>query len=279
MSSTDPSSTETPPTDRLAATRRLWTLGDYASVGELWAAAGATLVDRLSVADLNVLDVATGTGGTALAAATGGAARVVGLDATPSLLAEAGRRCTAAGLDVDWQEGDMETLPFPDHAFHRVLSSFGAMFAVDQAGLAAELVRVCRPGGRIGLTAWTDDSVFSRMTEALMKHLPPPPPGAPQWRQWGHPDELERIFADLPVQITVERSAVACFLASADAAVARFETESGPIMTAKEALDTTGGWEAARADLVEVFRAAGHPEVGKVRFDLGYARAIIDIAN
>jgi SAM-dependent methyltransferase len=273
MSSTEPSST-----DRLAATRRLWTLGDYASMGELWAAAGATLVDRLGVADLDVLDVATGTGGTALAAA-GGAARVVGLDATPSLLAEAGRRCTASGLDVDWEEGDMETLPFPDRSFDRVLSSFGAMFAVDQAGLAAELVRVCRPGGRIGLTAWTDDSVFSRMTEALMNHLPPPPPGAPQWRQWGRHDELERIFADLPVQITVERSAVACFLASADAAVARFETESGPIMTAKEALDSTGGWEAARADLVEVFRAAGHPEVGKVRFDLGYARAIIDIAN
>ena len=131
--------------DRLDATRRMWSSGDYASVGDLFAGAGATLVEAVGVAGLEVLDVATGTGNTALAAARAGAKKVVGVDLTPALLAEASRRSAAAGFSVEWKEGDMEALSAPDASFDRVLSSFGAMFASDQGAMAAELVRCADP--------------------------------------------------------------------------------------------------------------------------------------
>ncbi|MBA3955635.1 MAG: class I SAM-dependent methyltransferase, partial [Acidimicrobiia bacterium] len=184
--------------DRLDATRRMWSSGDYASVGDLFAGAGATLVEAVGVAGLEVLDVATGTGNTALAAARAGAKRVVGVDLTPALLAEASRRSAAAGFSVEWKEGDMEALSAPDAGFDRVLSSFGAMFASDQGAMAAELVRVCRPGGRVGLTAWALDGLFDRMTTVLVSHLPAPPPPAPSPRDWASHASLERICTGLP---------------------------------------------------------------------------------
>lgn len=103
--------------DRLESTREMWTSGDYAVAGDLFVAAGAALVERVGVAGLDVLDVATGTGNTALAAARAGAARVVGVDATPALLAQAARRSAAAGFDVEWREGDMEALALADASF------------------------------------------------------------------------------------------------------------------------------------------------------------------
>jgi SAM-dependent methyltransferase len=166
--------------DRLETTRRMWSTGDYASVGDMFAEAGATLVECAGVAGLEVLDVATGTGNTARAAARAGAARVVGIDATPHLLEEAARRSVQSGLDVEWREGDMEALSVDDASFDRVLSSFGAIFAADQHQTAAELVRVCRPGGRIGLTAWAHGSLFDRMTAVLASRFPTPSPATPR---------------------------------------------------------------------------------------------------
>ncbi|MBW3610907.1 MAG: class I SAM-dependent methyltransferase [Actinobacteria bacterium] len=138
-------------------------------MGALFAAAGATLVEHIGVAGLDVLDVATGTGNTARAAARAGARRVVGVDATPALLAEATRRSVADGTEIEWQEGDMEDLALADASFDRVLSSFGAMFATDQHHMAAELERVCRPGGRVGLTAWAVVSARFPSPEAAVE--------------------------------------------------------------------------------------------------------------
>lgn len=201
-----PPPTERP--DRLESIRQLWSSGDYASVGDLFAKAGASLIERVGVAGLEVLDVATGTGNAARAAVRAGAARVVGIDATPHLLAEAARRSAETGLDVEWQEGDMEALSVADASFDRVVSSFGAMFAADQQRTAAELVRVCRPGGRVGVSAWAADSLFDRMTTVLTGYLPAPPPPGPSFRNWASRSVLKRIFAGLPVQMSLEERSV-----------------------------------------------------------------------
>ncbi|MDQ3537213.1 MAG: class I SAM-dependent methyltransferase [Actinomycetota bacterium] len=136
--------------ERRAAARALWARGDYATVGDLVAGAGPALCERVGVAGLDVLDVGTGTGNTALASARAGG-RVTGVDLTPELLAVARRRADAAGLQVEWREADALSLPCPDAAFDRVLSTFAVMFAPDPRRAASELVRVCRPGGVIGV--------------------------------------------------------------------------------------------------------------------------------
>ncbi len=262
---------------RLESTRRMWSSGDYASVGDLFADAGVELVERIGVAGLDVLDIATGTGNTALAAARAGAGRVVGLDATPALLAEAGRRSAAAGLEVEWQEGDMEALAVPEASFDRVVSSFGAMFASDQPQMAASLVRVCRPGGRVGLTAWVIDGLFDRMTTVLVSHFPTPPPPAPSPRDWATRAGLERIFAGLPVQLGFEARTVSARFPSPEAAVELFETRAAPIMAARAGLEAAGRWDDARVALVQLFSEAAVAEGDDCRLDLGYVIATFDV--
>jgi SAM-dependent methyltransferase len=268
---------ETP--DRLASTRRLWSSGDYATVGDLFAAAGATLVERVGVDGLDVLDVATGTGNTARAAARAGAARVVGVDATPELLAEAVRRSAEDGYDIEWVEGDIEALTLADAGFDRVVSSFGAMFAADQGHMGAELVRVCRPGGRVGLTAWAVGGLFDRMTILLMGFLPAPLPDAPSPRDWASGAGLERIFAGLPVRLTLDEHTVSVGFPSPEAAIELFETRAPPIMAARAALEAGGRWAEAREALVGLFRESAEDDGDGCRLGLDYVVATFDVAG
>lgn len=263
--------------ERLESTRQLWSRGDYASVGDLFAAAGAALVARVGVAGLDVLDVATGTGNTAIAAARAGAARVLGVDATPTLLAEAARRSAEQGVDVAWQEGDMEALDLGDDRFDRVLSTFGAIFAVDQHQVAAELVRVCRPGGRVGLTAWAMGGVFDRMTKVLVDLMPTPPPVVPSPRDWAAPSSLERIFAGLPVTIDVEEASVDARFSSPSAAAELLASRAAPIIAAREVLAAAGRWEQALAELVALFTDAAVDDDGGCRLGLAYTLVIVDL--
>ncbi|CAN5779961.1 hypothetical protein BH20ACT1_BH20ACT1_02390 [soil metagenome] len=264
--------------DRLESTRRLWSLGDYARMGDVFAQAGADLVERVGVAGLDVLDVATGTGNTALAAFRAGAARVVGVDATASLLAEAARRGAEIGANVEWQEGDMEALPLADAGFDRVVSSFGAMFAIDQRATAAELVRVCRPGGRVGLTAWALGGLFDRTTTILIDLMPSPPPARPSPRDWASRGELERIFAGLPVQMKVEEGSVAARFSSPSAAVALVESAAAPIIAVHQLLVDAGRWDEAHAGLDALFEDAAVDEGDTCRLDLAYTLALFDVA-
>jgi SAM-dependent methyltransferase len=267
-----------PDPDRLESTRRLWSLGDYARMGDVFAQAGADLVERVGVAGLDVLDVATGTGNTALAAFRAGASRVVGVDATASLLAEAARRGGAGAANVEWQEGDMEALPFADAGFYRVVSSFGAMFATDQRATAAELVRVCRPGGRVGLTAWALGGLFDRTTTLLVDLMPSPPPPGPSPRDWAWRGELERIFAGLPVEMAFEERSVAARFSSPSAAVALVESAAAPIIAVRQLLVEAGRWDEAHAGLEALFEDAAVDEDDGCRLDLGYTLAVLDVA-
>jgi SAM-dependent methyltransferase len=170
----------TPQPDLVAVKRRqqqTWASGDYAAV----AARIVVMAERLAVAaDLQagerVLDVATGTGNAALAAARCGC-QVTGVDYVPELLERGRTRAAAEGLQVEFVEGDAEQLAFPDGSFDTILSCLGVMFTPDQERAAAELLRVCRPGGTIALANWTPSSFIGELFRTVARHVPPPGSG------------------------------------------------------------------------------------------------------
>jgi SAM-dependent methyltransferase len=157
-----------------------WASGDYAAVGARLLLTAELLCEAVDLrADERVLDVACGNGNASLAAARR-FCQVVGVDYVPALLDRARQRARAEGLEASFQEADAEALPFPDASFDVVLSTCGAMFAPDQEQTASELLRVCRPGGRIGMVNWTPDSYVGELFWAIGRYLPPPPGCGPR---------------------------------------------------------------------------------------------------
>jgi ubiquinone/menaquinone biosynthesis C-methylase UbiE len=167
-------------------TRATWAAGDWDSFARLVTPVGKLVLDRVGVEPgLRVLDVGTGSGGNVAIPAAQRGVEVVGADVTPALFEHARRRAAEAGVEVDWVEADAQELPFPDATFDRVISTFGAMFAPDHARAAAELVRVCRPGGRIAMTTWVNDGFAGELFTLTGSFLPPPPPGVQPPSLWG----------------------------------------------------------------------------------------------
>ena len=165
--------------------RTMWALGNYDAVAtEIIADLGSILVDAAGIEPGNrVLDVAAGSGNVAIPAAQTGAS-VVASDLTPELLDIGRRRAEAAGIELRWETGDAEALPYADGEFDAVLSCVGVMFAPHHQAAADELVRVCRPGGTIGLISWTPAGFIGQMF-ATMKPYAPPPPRGPSRRRCG----------------------------------------------------------------------------------------------
>ncbi len=261
--------------DPLAAARQMWSIGSYATIGDVFAAAGRDLVATVGVEGLQVLDVACGTGNTALAAVRAGAAHVTGVDLTPALLEEAARRAEAEGLAdrVTWHEADMADLPVADGSHDRVLSTFGAMFATDQQRVAAELRRACRPGGTVAVTAWAIGGLFDRMTETLLGHVPDPPLPGPGPRDWARPEELARIFGVAEGELDVVERTIEWQVPSADAAVTVVEENAAPVIVLRRALGD--GWPAARADLVALYGSLGVEAAGGIALPLAYTVATL----
>jgi SAM-dependent methyltransferase len=184
-------------TELKARHRAMWASGDYPSMVETFLLPlGPRLVEACEIgAGMKVLDVAAGTGNASLPAAQAGA-DVTASDLTPELL-EAGRaRADAAGLTLDWVEADAEHLPFEDASFDVVMSSIGCMFAPHHQDVADELVRVCRPGGTIGLLSWTPEGMIGALFRTMGPFAPAPPPGASPPPLWGSEAHLDELFAD-----------------------------------------------------------------------------------
>jgi SAM-dependent methyltransferase len=183
-----------PDSELKARHRALWASGDYPSMVETFLLPlGPRLVEACGIGPgMHVLDVAAGTGNASIPAAQQGAS-VTASDLTPELL-QAGRlRAEEQGVQLEWREADAEHLPFGDESFDVVMSSIGAMFAPHHQEVADELVRVCRPGGTIGLLSWTPEGMIGALFAALRPFAPPPPPGAqppPLWGSAGHLREL-----------------------------------------------------------------------------------------
>jgi ubiquinone/menaquinone biosynthesis C-methylase UbiE len=177
--------------------REMWALGDYHRFAKetIWEL-GEVLVRACGISvGQRVLDVAAGTGNTAIRAAEAGA-EVVASDLTPENF-EAGRReAEAHGVELEWVEADAEALPFRDEAFDVVTSSFGAMFAPNHQTVADELLRVCRPGGTIGMLNFTPEGLISDFFGALAPYMPPPPAEALPPALWGSEEHVREIFAD-----------------------------------------------------------------------------------
>lgn len=184
-------------TELKARHRKMWASGDYPRMVETFLLPlGPRLVEVCDVrAGQRVLDVAAGTGNASLPAAERGA-RVTASDLTPELLAEGRRRAEAAGLDLEWTEADAEHLPFEDGSFDVVMSSIGVMFAPHHQEAADQLVRVCRPGGTIGLLCWTPEGMLGALFRTMKPFAPPPPPGAQPPPLWGSEDHVRELFGD-----------------------------------------------------------------------------------
>lgn len=189
--------------------RAMWALGDYPAVAaDVIPELGAILVAACEVgAGDDVLDVAAGSGNAAIPAALAGA-DVVACDLTPELFADGRARAAARGADIEWVEADAEALPFADGQFDVVLSCVGVMFAPHHQAGADELVRVCRPGGRIGLLSWTPAGFIGQMFATMKPFAPPPPPGGQPPPLWGNPDHVRALLGDRVTNVTALRQAV-----------------------------------------------------------------------
>jgi SAM-dependent methyltransferase len=186
--------------------RAVWALGDYPRLAhELIAELGPTLVGAAGVGHgERVLDVAAGAGNAAIPAALAGAS-VVASDLTPELLESGRREAVERGAELEWQEGDAEDLPFDDGEFDAVLSCLGVMFAPHHQEGADELVRVCRPGGTIGLLSWTPEGLIGQMFATMKPYAPPPPPGAQPPPLWGREDHVRALLGDRVTDVVARR--------------------------------------------------------------------------
>lgn len=224
-----------------------WSSGDYAVVGTTIQIVGETLCEAMDLrSGTRVLDVAAGNGNASLAAARRWC-EVTSTDYVPSLLEHGRARAQADGYDIHFQEADAENLPFADAEFDSVLSTFGVMFTPNQERAAAELLRVCKPGGKIGLANWTPTSFVGRIFKCLGKFLPAPvgvkPPSA-----WGTEARLKELFGGA-VSLQITTKAFVFRYRSPEHWLEVFRTYYGPMFKAFGALDAAGQ-AALTADLM-----------------------------
>jgi ubiquinone/menaquinone biosynthesis C-methylase UbiE len=228
--------------------QKVWSSGDYNRIAALTVPVSEHLVDHVGVGPGDsVLDVATGTGHVALAAARRGAA-TVGMDYVPELLEIARRRAEAEDLRVQFDEADAEDLPYADASFDTVLSAIGVMFAADHQAAAAELARVCRPGGRIGVASWTPEGFVGGILRTVGKHVAPPPGAQPATR-WGTEDVVAGLLGDAVTDVQSVTATVRQRFADGAGFADLFLTYYGPTFAAAGRLDDEGRG-ALRADLV-----------------------------
>jgi SAM-dependent methyltransferase len=228
------------------AQQQTWSEGDFAMVASLVVNVAETLVEALEIVpDERVLDVACGSGNGAIVAARRAWGNTVGADFAPALLERGRERAAAERLDVEFVEADAQDLPFEDAGFDVAMSIFGAMFAPDQERTAAELLRVVKPGGRIGMANWTPDGGVGAMFMTIAKHVGGPPPGVMPPALWGTEDRLRGLFGDGVSELRVERRKSRQAFRSPDHYLEFFRAYFGPIKTAFEKVGPEG--EAALA--------------------------------
>jgi SAM-dependent methyltransferase len=240
--------TMSPDFDAIKARQRAtWSSGDYAMIGATLQITGESLCEAVDLnAGERVLDVAAGNGNATLAAARRGC-DVVACDYVPALLQRLLARAESDGLTVETREGDAEALPFDDATFDVVLSTFGVMFTPDQERSASELLRVCRPGGRIGLANWTPDGFIGQVLKTVGRYVPPPTAHSPL--EWGTKSRLDELFGPGVQSLEIQRQNFMFRYRSPQDWVDTFRTYYGPVHKAFGALDEAGKQSLER-DLV-----------------------------
>jgi ubiquinone/menaquinone biosynthesis C-methylase UbiE len=239
--------------------RAMWASGDYpALASELLLELGAILVEACGVTSRQrVLDIATGAGNAAIPAAMMGA-KVVASDLTPEMF-DAGRHQAAdRGVELEWKEGDAEALPFGDDEFDTVMSCLGVMFAPHHQAAADELLRVCKPGGTIGLLSWTPDGFIGKMFATLKPFAPPPPPGAQPPPLWGSEDHVRELLGGRITGVSTRKQALAVrSFHQPEDFVRYFKSHYGPTISVYKFIaedgDKVKALDQALADLAESF--------------------------
>ena len=214
--------------------RAMWGMGNYPTVvTDVVAPLGPILVDAAGIKPGDVvLDVAAGSGNAAIPAARAGA-RVIASDLTPELLETGQKLAAEAGVQLTWETADAEALPYGDSEFDAVLSCLGVMFAPHHQTSADELIRVCRPGGTIGLLSWTPSGFIGQMFATMRPYAAPPPPGAQPPPLWGSEDHVRELFGDRGEQVRTEtRTLRVTHYTSPEAFRDYFKTNYGPTISA-----------------------------------------------
>jgi SAM-dependent methyltransferase len=227
-----------------------WSAGDYAVIGTTLQIVGEELCETLDLrSGQRVLDVAAGNGNVSLAAARRWC-DVVATDYVPALLDRARERAEAERLAIRFQEADAEALPFADGSFDVVVSTFGVMFTPDQDRAAAELLRVCRSGSKIGLANWTPDGFIGQLFKTIGKHLPPPA-GVKSPALWGKRERLEELFGRKAASIQANRKHFIFRYRSPEHWLDVFKTFYGPVLKAFAAL-SPDAQDALREDFLRL---------------------------
>jgi SAM-dependent methyltransferase len=245
--------------------RHMWAAGDYPPLGRLIEPGAHILVTEVGVqAGQGVLDIGTGSGNVAVAAAMAGA-NVVGVDITDAWFDEAHSRASAAGVELDLRLGDAEALPVEDGSFDVVLSSFAAIFAPRHDLVASEFVRVCRDGGVFGITAWTPDGANTAVFSALVEFLPAPPEFVSPSILWGDPDHVRGLFTAHDVVLRFERPQFTVTFGSVEAFESFAFKNSGGLIAARHALEAMGRWDEAYAAMRKAMDQTNEADDGSYR--------------
>jgi SAM-dependent methyltransferase len=252
--------------------RDTWGSGDYAVIGTTLQIVGETLCETVDLeAGQRVLDVAAGNGNASLAAARRGC-QVTASDYVSSLLEGTLARAASDGLTIESREADAEALPFPDASFDAVLSTFGVMFTPNPERAAAELLRVCRPGGRIGLTNWTPAGFIGQMFKIVGRHVPPPA-GVRSPLEWGTEPRLSELFGSDVEAIDSQRRHFVFRYRSAQDWLDTFRTYYGPTLKAFGTLDDAGQ-KAFEQELLALADESNTSTTGALRIPSEYLEVV-----
>jgi ubiquinone/menaquinone biosynthesis C-methylase UbiE len=250
-----------------------WSSGDYAVVGTTLQIVGESLCEALDLrAGQRVIDVAAGNGNATLAAARRWC-EVVSTDYVPSLLERGRIRANAEGLAVKFKEADAEALPFLDGSFDAAVSTFGVMFTADHGKAAAELLRVVRRGGKIGLANWTPEGFVGQMFKVIGKHLPPAA-GTRSPAEWGIPTRVAELLGPGAASIRVEQRQFTFRYRSADHFIEVFKRYYGPMLKAFAALDEAGQ-QALRNDLHTLIAKLNDADDGTMVVESDYLEVVV----
>jgi ubiquinone/menaquinone biosynthesis C-methylase UbiE len=253
--------------------RAMWMAGDFGKIAEYTAISAEAFVEALDITPgMQVLDVACGTGNLAIPAARKGA-QVTGVDIAANLLVQARARAKAEGLEIAFEEGDAEQLPFPDEHFDVVMSMFGAMFAPDPERVASELAHVCRHGGRLAMANWTPEGFTGKMLRLSSRHVPPPVE-LPAPTLWGDEAVARLRLSAHGVEVKSTRRAILVDYPFSPREVVQFYREYfGPTKVAFSRLDVAQQDEY-REDLEKLWSQHNQATDGKTRIQNEYLEVI-----
>ena len=250
-----------------------WSSGDYAVVGTTLQIVGEELCEALDIrSGQKVLDVAAGNGNATLAAARRWC-EVVSTDYVPGLLARGKLRAEADGMKIEFKEEDAEALSFADASFDVVVSTFGVMFTPNQDRAAAELARVCRRGGKIGLANWTPEGFIGQVFKTLGKYLPPPP-GAKSPALWGTEASIKEMFGASASTIHAERRYFVFRYRSPEHFMEVFKNYYGPMLKAFAALDAANQ-QKLHQDLIALIGTMNRADDGTMIVPSEYLEVVI----